>query len=283
MFRRSVVFIDDDESLLVFLKHTLENRDIEVHCFHSHEEALEAIQDIFPGIVFVDYQMPDGNGIGLLEKVRELVPFAITIMLTGEGNEFIAVQSMKAGAHDYLVKPVDCTHLLEVIEQSFKKYFSRILDLNGKYEYPISDIAIARYEFIRAVYSGIAKSIKTVCKFFNYSRQDFYNYEKRFKLYGPVGLLKKKDFEKIPNPEIYRRDYKGKIASLDDFFKKNDDVQVKLEMLREAATAAKPNICEISQKYGLTREAFYQIYRRFKSSGLFALTEKKKGRPPKKS
>ena len=98
--------------------------------------------------------------------------------------------------------------------------------------------------------------------------------------YGPVGLLKKKDFEKLPSVEIYKRSLK-KINSFEDFFDRNDEVQLKLEMFRDAATNPKPNICEISQKYGLTREAFYQIYRRFKDEGILALTEKKKGRPVK--
>ena len=58
-----------------------------------------------------------------------------------------------------------------------------------------------------------------------------------------------------------------------------DPVQQRIEMFREAATAAKPNICDISEKHSFTRESFYQIYQRFKVEGVMGLTERKKGRP----
>jgi len=280
MFRKCIVFIDDDVELLNFLTHTLSPRDIEVVCFNSHKDAIEQIDSYFPSVVFIDYQMPDGDGLVLLKKLNKIIPESIKIMLTGEGSELIAVKAIKNGAHDYLVKPVDIFKLEESLDEAFHLFFTKIINIRDRYEYSLNDIAIARYEFLRASYSGVAKNIKTLCKYFKYSRQDYYNYNKRFKIYGPVGLLKKKDFEKIPNPEIYKRDCK-KITSMKDFLSPDDDVQVKLEMFREAATVDNPNISDISKKYGLTREAFYQTYRFFKIKGVFALTEKKKGRPSK--
>lgn len=280
MFRKCIVFIDDDAELLNFLTQSLSPRDIEVVCFNNHQDAIENIDASFPSIVFIDYQMPDGDGISLLKKLNKIIPNTVKIMLTGEGSELIAVKAIKNGAYDYLVKPVDIFQLEDTLNEAFNMFFKKIINIRDRYEYSLKDVAIARYEFLRASYSGVAKNIKTLCKYFKYSRQDYYNYNKRFKIYGPVGLLKKRDFEKIPNPEIYKRSCK-KITSMQEFLNPDDDVQVKLEMFREAATVDNPNISDISKKYGLTREAFYQTYRFFKTKGIFALTEKKKGRPSK--
>ncbi|EKD28010.1 MAG: two component, sigma54 specific, Fis family transcriptional regulator [uncultured bacterium] len=281
LFRKCLVFIDDDTDLLDFLKHAMEPLCSEIYCYNTHKDALDNLREIYPGVVFIDYQMPEGDGVDLLIKVKEILPQVAAIMLTGEGNELIAVRSMKSGAFDYIVKPVDMGSLQNLVKNAFEKFFSNIINLNNKYDYPFSDIAICRYEFIRASFSGITNNIKTLCKNFVYSRQDYYNYEKLFRAYGPIGLLKKKMFERLPNPELYKKDPERKLETFDDFFDKTDEVQLKLEMFREAATVEKPNICDISQKYGFTREAFYQMYRRFKEEGVFALAEKKKGRPSK--
>lgn len=281
IFRKCIVFIDDDLDMLSFLNECVKNSGYEVHSFSSADEAIKNIEEIFPSIVFIDYQMENMNGIELLKNIKSIIPEAVLIMLTGEGNEKVAVSAIKSGADDYLVKPVTKEQIHEVISQYLAKFFSCIINFNCKYDYPLNDTAISRYEFLRSSYSSSVKNIKILCKYFNYSRQDFYNYEKRFKKYGVVGLLKKRDFEKLNSSDIYFKPKDIKISSLNDFIDKNDEVQMKLEMFREAATDLKPNICDISNKYGFTREAYYQIYKSFKDDGLLALTEKKKGRPKK--
>ena len=277
LLRHCVAFIDDDEDLLAFLKHAVETQGIECHCYPSGDKALEEIEEVYPGIVFIDYRLVEGDGITLMKKIKELLPFSVLIMLTGEGNEMVAVQSIKSGAEDYLVKPVDNALLIEIMYNYFKKFLSAVLELNEKYIYPLNDNALARYEFLRCVYSGKVRSIREACCFFNFSRQDFYNYEKRFKLYGPLGLLKKKDFEKLLEPP--KKVPKEKMVTFEDFLDMNDPVQQRIEMFREAATSPKPNICDISEKHSFTRESFYQIYQRFKVEGVMGLTEREKGRP----
>lgn len=278
MFRQCVAFVDDDVNLLAFLRNITEAEGIETYCFETQAEALEKMAEIFPGILFIDYRMPEGDGILFLKKMKEILPNSVKIMLTGEGNEKIAVQSIKSGADDYLVKPVEAGHLLEVIREYFKKFYSAILPMNDKYSYPLHDPAIMRYEFLRAVASGAAKNIKEACRYFTFSRQDYYNYEKRFRTHGPLGLLKKKDFEKVES--LCKKTPVDRIDTLETFFDKTDPVQLKLEMLREASTLEKPNICDLSEKYGLMREIFYQLHQHFKTEGVLSLIEKKKGRPP---
>ncbi|MBN2143460.1 MAG: response regulator, partial [Candidatus Aureabacteria bacterium] len=169
MFRHCVAFIDDDEDLLFYLKHLLEGgrHKIEVHCYTSPKEAISSIQKIYPGVIFIDYQMMEENGLVILSKIKKLLPLSKIIMFTGEGNENVAVQAMKSGADDYLVKPVHDQVLMESLETYFKEFFSYLIRLNGKYDYPLSDPVIAHYEFLRSAYSGAMKSIKAVCYFFS--------------------------------------------------------------------------------------------------------------------
>ena len=70
-------------------------------------EALAAIEEHAPALVLLDYQMPGLSGVECLRRIRELRPELPVVMLTGEGDERVAVEAMKAGAMEYLVKGDD--------------------------------------------------------------------------------------------------------------------------------------------------------------------------------
>jgi len=70
----------------------------------SGESGLEAIEKHAPDCVMLDYSLPGRNGIEVLKRIRAGHPYLPVIMLTGQGNEAVAVQSMKEGAQDYIVK-----------------------------------------------------------------------------------------------------------------------------------------------------------------------------------
>jgi signal transduction histidine kinase len=67
-------------------------------------KALELIAGRHPDCVLLDYSLPGANGINVLKQIRELEAFLPVIMFTGQGNEAVAVQAIKEGAQDYLVK-----------------------------------------------------------------------------------------------------------------------------------------------------------------------------------
>ena len=69
------------------------------------EEALEISESITPDLILIDYLLPDFDGLELLEELKLRSPYIPpTIMLTGQGNELVAVEAMKSGVKDYLVK-----------------------------------------------------------------------------------------------------------------------------------------------------------------------------------
>lgn len=74
-----------------------------VHCSDSRR-AVAAIKDRNPDVVFMDYQLGMDNGLDLLRQIRDSGDQRPIVVLTAHGNEYVAVEMMKAGADDYLVK-----------------------------------------------------------------------------------------------------------------------------------------------------------------------------------
>jgi len=72
----------------------------------SGEEALELCRQLQPDVILLDFLLPDQDGLEFLAELQKLVKGSMPaiVMLTGYGNEAIAVQAMKSGVHDYLVK-----------------------------------------------------------------------------------------------------------------------------------------------------------------------------------
>ena len=103
---RRVLVVDDDELIRWALVQRLRS---EGHEVVDAGTAAEALQQAEGGVdlVLLDYQLPDGDGVSLLKKLRELDPDVLAIMLTAHQDVELVVESMKAGAFDYVPKPFD--------------------------------------------------------------------------------------------------------------------------------------------------------------------------------
>jgi len=104
---KSLLVLDDDAPLRTRLGRALEQRGFEPTLVGSVSEALTAVRAQPPAFAVLDMRLEDGNGLKVVEAVREARPDARIIMLTGYGNIATAVQAVKAGAVDYLSKPAD--------------------------------------------------------------------------------------------------------------------------------------------------------------------------------
>ena len=96
---------------------------VSIHYFQDAGACLDSIDLISPHIIITDYAMPGMNGIDFLKELREKAYDIPVIMTTGQGDEKVAVQAMKLGAWDYLVKSVDFFSLLpRVIEKVAREW-----------------------------------------------------------------------------------------------------------------------------------------------------------------
>jgi FixJ family two-component response regulator len=105
----TVFFVEDSAQDRALYRRLLEQDDrhtYNIYEFESGEEALEACQGTTPAVVLLDYQLPDLDGLEFLTELQRQTQGSqiSVIMLTGQGDEAIAVQAIKSGAHDYLVK-----------------------------------------------------------------------------------------------------------------------------------------------------------------------------------
>src|ERR1700757_123184 len=102
----SVLIIEDDAMLADNIRIHLERNQWETHVAHSAEEGLKKLETVRPDMVLTDYMLPGKTGLDVIKGALEIDPQVKIIMLTGEGNVQIAVDAIKAGACDYLSKPV---------------------------------------------------------------------------------------------------------------------------------------------------------------------------------
>jgi len=119
MAQKRVLLVDDEAGQRDLLKGFLTKRTYEVLAAASGEEAVAQYHNYFAPVAIVDMKMPGMNGIQLLGRLKDINPFIQVIVLTAFGSVETAVQAMKAGAFDYLTKPVgDLEELLIKLEKA---------------------------------------------------------------------------------------------------------------------------------------------------------------------
>jgi DNA-binding NtrC family response regulator len=114
-----VLLVDDEEEFVETLAQRLEVRDLDVATALSGADALERLEDREIDVVVLDLQMPGVDGIQVLRKIKERKPLIEVIMLTGHATVETAIEGMKLGAFDFLIKPTETEELLEKIARAF--------------------------------------------------------------------------------------------------------------------------------------------------------------------
>ncbi len=129
-YQANILLVDDDEALLNFLAAVLQDEYAHrVVKAHSGHEAVGLLKDgkTFFDMMFLDYYMPEMNGLQVMQWMQDNGIETPVVMLTGAGNEEIAVEAMKLGAYDYLRKEqIDIQHLGTVIEATRERRLFRI-------------------------------------------------------------------------------------------------------------------------------------------------------------
>jgi DNA-binding NtrC family response regulator len=123
MITHKLLLVDDEVAFLEPMAKRLKKRDFTVSTATSGMEALEIIsQDNEKvDIVILDVKMPGMDGIETLAEIKRKFPLIEVIMLTGHGTIASAIDGMKQGAFDYLVKPCDMTVLVDKVNEAAEK------------------------------------------------------------------------------------------------------------------------------------------------------------------
>ena len=116
------VLIVEDEPVLARNMHTyLERHGIGCQLAASGEEGLELLEAERPDVVLLDHNLPGKTGLAVLRLMREREPNLPVVMATGHGSEQVAVDAMRAGAFDYLIKPVSLHQLKQVLDRAVQQ------------------------------------------------------------------------------------------------------------------------------------------------------------------
>jgi two-component system, NtrC family, nitrogen regulation response regulator NtrX len=107
-----ILIVDDEESIRDVLAQLFEYEGHEVHAASSGKDALQVASGEPPDVVFLDVKMPGMDGLESLARLKDKVPAAQVVMISGHGTIDTAVEATRRGAFDFLEKPLDTDRLL---------------------------------------------------------------------------------------------------------------------------------------------------------------------------
>ena len=116
-----LLLVDDEERFLTTTQKLLTKKGLEVFTASNGKDALDMLNNKTIHVVILDVKMPGMDGNTVLRKIKEIHPLVEVIMLTGHGTIESAVEGLKNGAADYLVKPADIEELATKAEEAFEK------------------------------------------------------------------------------------------------------------------------------------------------------------------
>jgi two-component system nitrogen regulation response regulator GlnG len=118
---KPVWIIDDDRSIRWVFEKTLAREDISFKMFASAQEALTALAASIPQVVVSDIRMPGGSGLELLQQIKERHPNLPVIIMTAYSDLESAVAAFQGGAFEYLPKPFDVDHAVDLIRRAMEE------------------------------------------------------------------------------------------------------------------------------------------------------------------
>ena len=110
-----VMVVDDEVEFVDVLAERLETRDFAVYKAYSGDEALKELEKHKVDVVILDVVMPGKSGLETLHEIKHKQPLVEVIMLTGHATVETAIEGMKLGAYDYLMKPTETPDLVQKI------------------------------------------------------------------------------------------------------------------------------------------------------------------------
>lgn len=123
----SKILVADDSPLIQELFYDVfVNRGYQVIQAYNGSEALEAFRTAAPDVVLLDVMMPLIDGIKVLREIKSISPATLVVMMTAHGSEETAVEAMKLGADDYLIKPLSNKKVVETVEALLERNKIRV-------------------------------------------------------------------------------------------------------------------------------------------------------------
>lgn len=116
-----ILLVDDEEDLCTLMSMTLSRMGMHTHVAHKVSEAKVLLSKNNYDACLTDFNLPDGNGVELVEHISKNYPNIPIAVLTAYGNMDLAISALKAGAFDFVNKPIKQQHLQQLLDKALNK------------------------------------------------------------------------------------------------------------------------------------------------------------------
>jgi putative nucleotidyltransferase with HDIG domain len=151
-----ILVVDDEAHVRTMMGATLERQGYDVQLAASGREAMEILERNAFDLVLTDIVMQDGNGIALLERMHVRQPNLPVVMVTAIHDISVAIDAMRRGAYDYLLKPFEREHLLSTVQRALEHRQALQESLN--YQQNLEQVVRARTEMLRQAMEDLEHS-----------------------------------------------------------------------------------------------------------------------------
>ena len=120
MSAQSVLIVDDEPDIRELLDITLSRMGLKTHSAATLEEAINMVASVSPDLCLTDMRLPDGNGITLVEYIQQEFSHIPVAMITAHGSVETAISALKAGAFDFISKPIELEALRKLVSSALQ-------------------------------------------------------------------------------------------------------------------------------------------------------------------
>jgi two-component system nitrogen regulation response regulator GlnG len=154
----TLLVIDDAPEVLVLFRSAF--AEVDLLTAGSAAEGLAQLAECRPDVVVLDIQLPDASGLETFHRIHERDPRIPIIFITGRGTAGTAIEAMRLGAYEYLLKPLDLDRMRAVVRRAFE--ISRLMSVPAVVAEPgapeeASDILIGRCPAMQEVYKSVGR------------------------------------------------------------------------------------------------------------------------------
>lgn len=151
-----VLIVDDEAPVRSMIGATLQRQGYDVQLAMSGLQAVEMLAHGAFDLVLTDIVMQDGNGIALLERIRSDQPHLPVVMVSAIHDISVAIDSMRRGAYDYLLKPFEREHLVATVQRALDHRLA--LQESHSYQQNLEQVVRARTEMLRQAMEDLEHS-----------------------------------------------------------------------------------------------------------------------------
>jgi two-component system nitrogen regulation response regulator GlnG len=156
----TLLVVDDEPSILHFFRRAFREADVNLVTASSAEEGLDQVRTAEPDVIVLDVDLAGHSGLDLFRRIQQLDPRIPVIFITGHGTTATAIEAMQLGAYEYLLKPLELDHLLDLVDRAFE--ISRLMKVppviaKGPEITDAPDALVGRCPAMQDVYKSIGR------------------------------------------------------------------------------------------------------------------------------